>query len=47
MPLLVEFPAKVYMAITEAALHDYAGMYLSRENDALVSKLSPCLVKLP
>jgi alpha-glucosidase len=30
-----------FMAITEAALLDYAGMYLSKEGNTLVSKLSP------
>ena len=41
MPTLFEFPGKGYLAITEAALLDYAGMYLAKEGDALVSKLSP------
>lgn len=41
MPALFEFPGKIYLAITEAALLDYAGMYLSRHNGILVSKLSP------
>ncbi|MEO8763063.1 MAG: glycoside hydrolase family 97 protein [Ginsengibacter sp.] len=41
MPALFEFPGNVYVAITEAALLDYAGMYLSKHNDVVVSKLSP------
>jgi alpha-glucosidase len=41
MPALFEFPGSVYLAITEAALLDYAGMYLSKHADVLVSKLSP------
>jgi alpha-glucosidase len=41
MPTLVEFPGNLYLAITEAALLDYAGMYLSKHDDVLVSKLSP------
>ena len=41
MPTLFEFPGKIFMAITEAELVDYAGMYLSKQNNVLVSKLSP------
>jgi len=41
MPALLEFPGNVFMAITEAALLDYAGMYLSKHDDVLISKLSP------
>jgi len=41
MPALFEFPGKIYMAITEAELVDYAGMYLSKHNNVLISKLSP------
>jgi alpha-glucosidase len=41
MPALFEFPGKVYMAVTEAALLDYAGMYFSKHNGLLTSKLSP------
>ena len=41
MPALFEFPGHVFLGITEAALTDYAGMYLSKHDDALVSKLSP------
>ena len=31
MPALFSFPNHVYMAITEAAVRDYAGMYLWKE----------------
>jgi alpha-glucosidase len=41
MPALFEFPGSIYMAITEAALVDYAGMYLAKEKNVLTSKLSP------
>lgn len=41
MPALFEFPEKIYMAITEANLRDYAGMYLMKHNGALKSQLSP------
>jgi alpha-glucosidase len=41
MPALFEFPNQIYLAITEAALLDYAGMYLSKHGNVLVSKLSP------
>jgi alpha-glucosidase len=41
MPALFEFPGKQYMAITEASLRDYAGMYLSKKNGVLKSQLSP------
>ncbi len=41
MPTLFEFPGNVFMAITEAALLDYAGMYLSKHDNVLVSRLSP------
>jgi alpha-glucosidase len=41
MPTLFEYQDNIYMAITEAALLDYAGMYLSKHNDMLISKLSP------
>ena len=43
MPALFSFPNHVYMAITEAAVRDYAGMYLWKENGALLGKLSPKL----
>ena len=41
LPALFEFPQKIYLAITEAALHDYAGMYLKWKNGTLTSVLSP------
>jgi len=41
MPVFVEFPHKIYMAITEAELVDYAGMYLARHDGVLTSMLSP------
>ncbi len=44
MPLLLEHPRGPWIAVTEANLTDYAGMYLSRvdgEPGTLASKLSP------
>ncbi|WP_222103925.1 glycoside hydrolase family 97 protein [Mucilaginibacter corticis] len=41
LPALFEFPGKVYMAVTEANLRDYSGMYLGKHNNGLISKLSP------
>jgi len=41
MPMLAEFPNNLYMAITEANLHDYAGMYLMKHHGILESRLSP------
>jgi alpha-glucosidase len=41
MPALFEFPGHIYMAITEAALVDYAGMYITKHNGIVTSKLSP------
>ncbi len=41
MPALFEFPNHTYMAITEANLRDYAGMYLRKKDGYLVSQLSP------
>ncbi len=41
MPALFEFPGKICLAITEAALLDYAGMYLVKHDGILMSKLSP------
>jgi len=41
MPVLFEYPKGIYVAITEAALHDYAGMYLMKHNGVLESRLSP------
>src|SRR5581483_2178003 len=41
MPALFEFPNGIYMAITEANLLDYAGMYLIKHNGVIRSSLSP------
>lgn len=42
MPTLFEFPGEIYMAITEANLRDYAGMYLMKSNDGVLrSELAP------
>lgn len=41
MPALFSLPNKIYVAITEAALLDYAGMYLVKHNGVLTSSLSP------
>lgn len=41
MPTLFEFPNNIFLAITEAALVDYAGMYLIKHNNLLTSSLSP------
>ncbi len=41
MPALFTFPGKVYMAITEANLLDYAGMSLIKRNGMLTSQLTP------
>jgi alpha-glucosidase len=41
MPVLLAFPDSIYMAVTEAALLDYAGMYLVKTKSGLVSRLSP------
>ncbi len=43
MPALYEFPGNTFMAITEAAVRDYAGMYLWKEKGNLIGKLSPNL----
>jgi alpha-glucosidase len=41
MPALFEFQNKICVAITEAALLDYAGMYLVKHDGMLTSQLSP------
>jgi alpha-glucosidase len=41
MPTLLSFPGNIYMAVTEAALRDYAGMYLVKHDGVLRSQLSP------
>ena len=43
MPATFEFDNGVAVAITEAAIRDYAGMYLMKEKGGLVGKLSPKL----
>lgn len=41
LPALFEYPEKVYVAITEASLRNYSGMYLVKENGILRSQLTP------
>jgi alpha-glucosidase len=41
MPALFEFPENICMAITEANLRDYAGMYLMKKDGIITSQLSP------
>lgn len=41
VPTLFQFDNGVYMAITEAALRNYAGMYLTKQNNILQTSLSP------
>ena len=41
MPALFSFPSGYYLSVTEAALLDYAGMYLIKKNNILQSILSP------
>lgn len=43
MPVTLEFDNNVFLSITEAAIRDYAGMYLVKEKDQLLGKLSPRL----
>ncbi|MCD7941361.1 MAG: glycoside hydrolase family 97 protein [Bacteroides intestinalis] len=43
MPVTLEFENGVFMSITEAAIRDYAGMYLVKEKYAFTGKLSPRL----
>jgi alpha-glucosidase len=45
IPALFEFSNKTYLAITEAALLDYAGMYLMKQQGVLRSMLSPLPAK--
>ena len=40
LPVLIDFHG-TYMSLTEAALSDYAGMYLNKHNGVFCSKLSP------
>ena len=41
LPTLFQFPGPVYMAITEANLRNYAGMYLAKKKGILTTMLSP------
>jgi alpha-glucosidase len=41
LPALFEYPKGIYLAVTEANLLDYAGMYLVKHNGVLQSSLSP------
>ncbi len=41
MPTLFQFPGNIYVAITEASLRNYAGMYLIKHDGILQSQLSP------
>lgn len=43
MPLMIQYPNGIHMAITEAAVVNYAGLYLMKENGNLTGKLSPKL----
>ncbi|MEG1611631.1 MAG: glycoside hydrolase family 97 catalytic domain-containing protein, partial [Alistipes sp.] len=41
MPITMEFLNHTYLSITEAAVVNYAGMYLQKEQDRFIGKLSP------
>ncbi len=41
IPTLFEFPDHIYMAITEAELRDYSGMYLIKRNGIVKCQLTP------
>jgi alpha-glucosidase len=41
MPTLFQYPSGTYLALSEAALRDYAGMYLQKTETGLISRLSP------
>jgi alpha-glucosidase len=41
LPALFEYPEKVYVAITEASLRNYSGMYLMKKDGLLKSQLTP------
>lgn len=43
MPVTLEFENGTFMSITEAAIRDYAGMYLVKEKSGFTGKLSPRL----
>ena len=41
MPMFMQYSDSLFVSITEAALIDYAGMYLIKTNGGLISNLSP------
>lgn len=41
MPVTLEFENGTFMSITEAAIRDYAGMYLVKEKNGFTGKISP------
>jgi alpha-glucosidase len=41
MPMFLQYSDSLFMSITEAALLDYAGMYLIKTKEGLISNLSP------
>ncbi|MGI4886428.1 MAG: glycoside hydrolase family 97 protein [Janthinobacterium lividum] len=41
LPTLFEFPGRAYLAITEAAVRDYATLYLAQHGGVLTGRLSP------
>ncbi len=41
LPMLFEYPDSMFLAISEASLLDYAGMYLTKTPSGLVSKFAP------
>lgn len=41
LPILIQYPENVYMAITEASLRNYSGMYLVKDGNKLRSQLTP------
>lgn len=43
MPATLEYPGEIFMSIMEAAIVDYAGLYLSKEDGRFVGRLSPQL----
>lgn len=43
MPTTFEYPNEVFMSIMEAAILDYAGLYLSKKDGRFVGRLSPHL----
>jgi alpha-glucosidase len=43
MPVTFEYPNGIYASVTEAAILNYAGMYLIKTNGGFIGKLSPKL----